>query len=71
MFTMILSLLLLAAYAALVRGQTVGTFPHSYPGKPSGDLSPEWQDCAPSFCYNYSTLGLVNLEGTDQYFVLM
>lgn len=21
------------------------SFPHDYPGKPSGDFSPEWQDC--------------------------
>lgn len=28
-----------------VFAQTVGTFPHIYPGQPTGDLGPEWQDC--------------------------
>ncbi|KAI0681923.1 Alpha/Beta hydrolase protein [Cytidiella melzeri] len=30
--------------AALVQGQSVGSFPHSYPGEPSSDFSPEWQN---------------------------
>ena len=40
--------LVFGAFVGIVHGQAqlpgVG-FPHDYPGKPSGDLSPEWQSC--------------------------
>ncbi|KAH8115245.1 alpha/beta-hydrolase [Phellopilus nigrolimitatus] len=39
------SLLAVALCALLARAQTPpSTFPHVYPGQPSGDLSPEWQN---------------------------
>lgn len=28
---------------------TPSSWPHDYPGKPSGDFSPEWQSCRQSF----------------------
>ena len=48
----IIELLSLAVTSAvLVRaqygpyGEDTGSFPHVYPGMPSGDFSPEWQNC--------------------------
>ena len=29
-------------------GQLPSSYPHDYPGKPSGDYSPEWQSCKPA-----------------------
>jgi len=40
--------LLVAAILTKVRGQeydTPNSSPHSYPGQPQGDFSPEWQKC--------------------------
>lgn len=41
----------LPALAATVLSQrsVPNSFPHDYPGKPTGDFSPEWQDCEISF----------------------
>ena len=38
-------LLALAATFAVVQGQVSSSWPHDYPGKPSGHLSPKWQSC--------------------------
>ena len=61
-----LSLLVLAAVTlTFVSGQssTAGSFPHAYPGMPTGDFSPEWQSCEhhPLTCPKYSFLILVLL----------
>ncbi|KAI0083348.1 Alpha/Beta hydrolase protein [Irpex rosettiformis] len=37
-------LLTLAVSLTAVRAQLVGSFPHAYPGQPTGDFSPAWQD---------------------------
>lgn len=43
---------LVVAAASYVHAQSNSTeslpnsFPHDYPGKPSGDFSPEWQSCS-------------------------
>lgn len=35
-----------AVSAIVARGQSIpNTWPHDYPGKPSGDFSPQWQSC--------------------------
>ena len=40
------SLAALASGVSAQRGETVpNSFPHAYPGIPSGDFSQEWQDC--------------------------
>lgn len=36
---------LLAAFVVAVGGRATPSFPHVYPGMPSGDYSPEWQNC--------------------------
>lgn len=44
------SLALLALIPSLASARlppTPSTFPHDYPGKPTGDFSPEWQQCKP------------------------
>ena len=35
----------LATSVGLAQGQVSSSFPHDYPGKPSGGFSPEWQSC--------------------------
>lgn len=37
--------LVLSASMGLAYGQINASYPHDYPGKPSGDYSPEWQTC--------------------------
>lgn len=37
--------LALSASIGLAYGQVSNSFPHNYPGKPSGDFSPAWQSC--------------------------
>ena len=61
-FTMLKSTLgrrllsLALASVALVRaqygpyGEDDGSYPHSYPGIPTGDFSPEWQSCT---CFRF------------------
>ena len=39
------SLIALSIVLVTVQGQVSNSFPHDYPGKPGGDLSPEWQAC--------------------------
>lgn len=38
------SLLLLSSAVGLVCGQVSSSWPHDYPGKPTGDFSPAWQE---------------------------
>lgn len=39
-------LLVFDAVCVLAQGQSIpNTWPQDYPGKPSGDFSPEWQNC--------------------------
>ena len=53
---------LVAVSVQLVNAQDddpASTWPHAYPGMPSGDFSPEWQNCASILC----SLG-VGVKGT-------
>ena len=43
---MLRTLACVGALAAAAGAQVTSSWPHDYPGKPSGDFSPEWQDCA-------------------------
>ena len=45
---------LVAVSVQLVNAQDdapASTWPHAYPGMPSGDFSPEWQNCASILCF--------------------
>lgn len=48
--------LALSASVGLAYGQVSNSFPHSYPGKPSGDFSPAWQSCTYSSLFRCPAL---------------